>query len=663
MADNYTVLATLKLDDQASAALDKVKSGFSSVHASATKSLAGITDFAKQTASTALGMNLGNMFQGVASTFQDIIQAAKDEATATKKIAGILMMTGKAGESWASLTARAGEYKAELQDLAIKTGVVEDELVEAFEHMTARSAKPPEEIKKLISNMADAAKIVPGGVAAMTNGFQMFEMGMIRAKNPLVSLIKASGLMEGSAKEIAKSLMKMGPEGAMAMGEKAMSQMAEKSKAIPMSMGQMITSLKEMKGSIFETIGGPIFKAIVSSFRGPLESVRKFFKENKEGIEKIAIGLGDSVTGLMLKAGSGLEDTFHYIADNSEKIQAALVTGAQTLYNVLRFMVQHKEVLLALAAAHAVGNSSTAGAVGGLARSAMTSGQAMGSAAGMSAGTASVAGAAMGLAAFTAAIAAVGVAAYQASKLLEENNGHLSIGAGMADANATAIIEYFNTISKGEGLSKKWSAEEEDFYQERKNKLMKYMRDANATEGEIAQALEKINKNWAKHTENREQLAGLEAAQIDMEKASAAPNDGSAEIAMAVRIQNAYAWASSTQNQSAMAYIGSFIAGNIQVQNSLLNAGPQIGLAFDGLADVIGDKAGDFASRLRDEGAKIDPKHAPKPDKAQVNMNGGQTFNIKQEFKDDNADRVAIVFQRDMLRAALTPRQSRIRSL
>jgi hypothetical protein len=43
---------------------------------------------------------------------------------------------------------------------------------------------------------------------------------------------------------------------------------------------------------------------------------------------------------------------------------------------------------------------------------------------------------------------------------------------------------------------------------------------------------------------------------------------------------------------------------------------------------------------------------ANKPPPAVMQFNGGQTFNIKQDFRDQDPDRIAVVFKRDMMRAA-----------
>jgi hypothetical protein len=81
--------------------------------------------------------------------------------------------------------------------------------------------------------------------------------------------------------------------------------------------------------------------------------------------------------------------------------------------------------------------------------------------------------------------------------------------------------------------------------------------------------------------------------------------------------------------------------------------GSAVGLSLKDLANSLGtgsDNLRNFRERLL---AKAAREADSMGGRNQNNIfNGGQVFNIKQDFRDQDPDRVAVVFQRDISRAA-----------
>jgi hypothetical protein len=173
-----------------------------------------------------------------------------------------------------------------------------------------------------------------------------------------------------------------------------------------------------------------------------------------------------------------------------------------------------------------------------------------------------------------------------------------------------------------------------------------------------------MQSNYAEHMQAQGRIEIMEATARRLERqvpdeAGKIPSeftpDLTREAEVATQVQAMYAQASATNNQGMMQYLVNFISGNTAVQGALLQAGTSVGLSFEGLAAILAEKSKDFADKLLGAAGK----GGATPTAPKISMGGGNTFNIKQDFRDQDPDRIAIVFQRDIMRAALTPRQSR----
>jgi len=104
-----------------------------------------------------------------------------------------------------------------------------------------------------------------------------------------------------------------------------------------------------------------------------------------------------------------------------------------------------------------------------------------------------------------------------------------------------------------------------------------------------------------------------------------------------------------------------YLGNSEQLQYALSVAGTKTKGGFAEIIKALEEAGGDlsgvataFKKRFGKEG-----EGDTKPPPTMVHMGGGNTFNIKQDFRDQDPDRIAIIFQRDLIRAAFSPRQSR----
>jgi hypothetical protein len=139
-----------------------------------------------------------------------------------------------------------------------------------------------------------------------------------------------------------------------------------------------------------------------------------------------------------------------------------------------------------------------------------------------------------------------------------------------------------------------------------------------------------------------------------MTKAHDAANDFKNSLAGAVGEGSAskfaaiYNAAVKSHNQAQIDYAVQVLAGSSRLQKELGDAGVQVEGGLTGLAAALKKFDMGAANNMYDAAKK---QLGTKAMQAQVNFNGN-TFNIRQDFRDQDPDRVALVFQSDILRSA-----------
>jgi hypothetical protein len=190
------------------------------------------------------------------------VEAWAESEAQVRSLAGVLTMIDKNANSYEGLKDYAGDIKDGLEEIAMAAGTTDDALVQVFDDVISRGGKSVDQAVELTAAMAQAGKAIPGGATALSSAFEQMQMGVIRAKNPIVGLISASGLLRGNAKSVASEMMKMTPEKQMELAEKAIGRMAEKMEKVPLTFEQAKTSMDVFKGNFMEGMGKPLYEAL-----------------------------------------------------------------------------------------------------------------------------------------------------------------------------------------------------------------------------------------------------------------------------------------------------------------------------------------------------------------------------------------------------------------
>jgi hypothetical protein len=627
------VSAKLTLDDHATEALHKVREGFEHVHEKVQEVQHEMLSFAKQAAATAVGFNFMNGIDSIKEFGHEIINASLEAKAQEKALAGVLLLTDQTGKSMEELKEQAHGIKDEFEEIGFKFGANADELNEAFAQVAERSTKSTEQVIDFTEKMFFAGKAVSGGMQAIAGGFSMIELGNVRASNAVVKLIAAQHMLKGNARDVAKAMMKMTQHDRIELAEKAVERMADKLKpkaGADLGFKQVISAMKSIREQLFETIGNPI----VEQLSKQLNRIHRYFLDNQKTIEHWALTVGEKVGDWVNTAADKIKEGFQYIQTHADEIKKAITEGFETAKSVVQFILDHKEAL-----AIAFGAKAVAPAVGSavnMARGAWGIGKAVQglSGAGMAGvgmeGSAALGAGALGTAAtlglLTAAIVAVGAAGYQMYKLYNELPSKENEASTRMEAMRRNV---------GDGNVK--------FAQRMRDEVVLF----DATLAEAANAM------LAQTQAVAQQMAVLKA-QVD-----ATPV---AETTDSIQsLMGYFNTAAGAHNAAMENYIAKIIAGNSGMLRSMDVAGDAFLKGGEELVAKIDQFNHDAATALRKllDQTKKDAADASKPKPPNYNFNGGQTFNIKQDFRDQDPDKIALVFRQDIMRHTENRVQSR----
>jgi len=119
------------------------------------------------------------------------------------------------------------------------------------------------------------------------------------------------------------------------------------------------------------------------------------------------------------------------------------------------------------------------------------------------------------------------------------------------------------------------------------------------------------------------------------------------------KLSTGFTGAINTHNEAVAVYIANVLVKNKELQAAFLNSTALTGDAMDSLANMIKGKSAELdelAKQLEGAASKDKAKgDKGKPAAPEVSI-GSATFKIEQNFRDQDPDRVAIVFERDIAR-------------
>lgn len=644
------VRAELKLDDLASATLSKIQGGFGKLDSAVSGATRHMLDFAKQTAAVAVGVNLGNIFGGVkdlaTSAFRESVKADDQMKLLSRTMAGLSAVRGK--DMLAFRRDAQGVYE-KLTAIGRASGVAREDLVQAFSQAGANTKRTSTQLEDLIGKAAGASRALGVPVQEVVQGFMEVEKNVVSANNPIIAMVKQANLMRGHSEQIALRFQFMSKWAKEKLAQKALEAMAAKAKEIPLTFAEMGEQLAELKTDTLKIVGAPMAQAL----RPVFESFTKFLGENREGIAQYARMMGEKAKEWILDAAEAAKEGFKYLQTHAEEIKNAIKTGFDYAKAIFKWMIEHKGLI---AGAFIAGKAAPAvGAIGGgvaqfskaivdVAREGIP---ALGLAS--SAAAAGLTGMAITLGAFALAVGGTMLAVDQFRRLMGETNE--------AEQNQTARTD---ALSGYAADFKQWDKTTIAAFDDLKQKIVDNARKLGQDSRAAGEAVEKAYQQHlalSRATEGMQLAAGATAKlPTDESKMNEEQLYQSAKIQSAASIEFSQSMqqAAANGNKAAIEAGVTILRGSTSLQQALLKSGALSAEELEKLADLLGDKVGDLGKKLREQaGFAGEAKATTEKGAVPLNVfNGGQTFQIKQDFRDQDPDRIAAIFSRDLSLAA-----------
>lgn len=234
--------------------------------------------------------------EGVKKMGEELVDLAKeaaeafiDDQRAVRQLAGTFAMLDDGTDSIESINFGAGQLKNELEEVGIEAGQTAAAITGAFDDILERGGHTIDETMHLTEALSQAGRAVEGGPGRLAEAFANIEMGIVRAKNPLVQMISATGMLHGNAKAVAKEMAKMTVEQQIDLAEKAVERMGDRMKAMPRTWDEMTTSIKGEIEKFMEEMGRPIVAPLMSA----VDMIRGFLVSHGEEIEEVFTHAGD----------------------------------------------------------------------------------------------------------------------------------------------------------------------------------------------------------------------------------------------------------------------------------------------------------------------------------------------------------------------------------
>ncbi len=626
------VRAKLKLDDEASAELAKIKRGFGEVSGAQKKTSDGFAEMAKQAAATALAVNFRPAAESVLDFGKSFYTAAAAGDAADTAVAGLVAQVQ--GLPFDKAKKQAQGYGDDLDAIGVKAGVMGDDLAQAYQVMLEISGATKQgtgEALRHVQEISTIAGTLGKSSEGLSREYSLATEGTIRMKGQLFQLLQTTGIFGKHTKDVGTYWASLTEESRIKALDYGMGRVASSMAKAEPSAKQLMVSVENLYDMTKERLGEPlmnelvpILKQVKDEWAGAIPDIEKFAKV-------MAHDLGDAVKEIERNA----MDAFRYLNDHQQEIRAAIREGYDKAKAVVEFILRHKEAIAIAFGAKAVlpGVQAGAGAVKSL--------YGAGSALGAQGFVGQAGGAAAGGVAALALVASVGAALY-ALKTLDDGL------AEQEDDNQRLIKSFRDMADKGDvqGIERVRDTMKmvADVAGKQLDPAMRAMIESAKELAEVTKAATAANEEAIK----KEIQLGVSTAIAGQTNATGDQAANLASNAVFLLI-DAYNTASKQGNAALAQVAAQTIAGSAELQKALLKSGVEVEGGLSDFAEKLVAGASQFASFGDALKAKAAAKTAPAP---VLQMTGGQTFKITQDFRDGDPDRIFMSFQDDVIKAA-----------
>ena len=238
-------------------------------------------------------------------------------------------------------------------------------------------------------------------------------------------------------------------------------------------------------------------------------------------------------------------------------------------------------------------------------------------------------------------------------KYSKESNDHM-----LADANARK--DYLQKLADTGGGFERLSVQQREYNAEIARKFELDAKNYTAL-GMSAEEARRFTDAALHAVDAQQELVGgvqaaedyfknLKATQDAISQVDAGPVNDVVDVMQGLGA--AFTQASTMANMGMQTHIATILSGSRDMQLAFLESAKLTAEGYSALADLLPESAAEFKSELERKARGELGGDVGKGKGTNMNFNGGQTFKIQQDFRDQDPDRIAVLFNRGILRSA-----------
>lgn len=632
------VKAKLTLDDTASTATAHLKESFQELHEQAEKTQEGLT--AMKLVLTELAAHALEVGIEKAKEFgEGLIEAASHGEQVTQRIAG--MTAAVQGVDWDSAKDSATAYFEKVQDIAIETRQPIEDVEAGYARLVEIQGATPAGLQKSLDQtreMAKVANVLGTSVETIGGQFAFMEEGALKVKSQMFQLLQPTGIFEHSTGKVTEWWSKLTNESRADLLAQGLEKLSGRMEQAAPTFKDTVTQLDNVWDTVKERLGD----ALIGPLQPQIQKLEKELSTGSKEFDHYAEELGTHVGEWVQEAADTVKEGFQFIQEHEAEIGADIKEAWQFAKEVMEFIIRHKEVLAAVAIGRSELGKGAISAVSGAAGLVSKAGAAS-SEAGGAFGVGALGGSAAALGVFTLAIGASILALQQWDQLMAVTGGGKSENQFNFEAVQTRIQQMIDAPD-----ASSWGKQQQEQFDHMRENLV-HLSEELGQDGRAAGEL--ADRAYAAHHALREMVDPIDkAAEALAAMSQAADKDWSQQDAAVAAITDGFSNAATAHNVAAQQYVANLLAGSASLQTAFLQSANMSAEGFNSLADMLQGSAKEFAEQLRGKAGLV--AGAAKEVKPTVNFNGGQSFKIQQDFRDQDPDRIAVLFQQGVLKSA-----------
>lgn len=610
----------LVVEDATTDPLNEIADAFEGTDAAAEHAKGGLREFAKGFRDIYEG---GRYAVEMVKGFSEFLTGAAAEGQVADTSLATLMSTVQ-GIPWQAAMEGAQKLGDELDDLGRRTGVATGDIEAGFHALVEVAGATADGVATARAE-AEALATISGAMGTSVEGaareIAFMGEGMLKTKGSMFQLLQSTGVFGSDIKKAKEEWAALSEESRMAKLEEGIAKVAKKAAEMPATFAQTKTSLADVIEMAREKIGEPLIEAIT-----PV-----------------------------------LKDLADFIADHLPQMVELAKDFASILHPLFTFMkavlvywVANKASMVVMNAA-----SGVAGMAGGAIGTAFQA--AGGGLGGALSGGAAMLGpqGAMGLLAVSAYALTEAIGALKDS--LDNTKDSIATQKAMEESLATASKMGSRALFDQIQAMEKQTNELHRLGQMRAEEAIHMDKTIAQYRVQLRQ-MQELDQASAKaaRIEREQQFAGMADAKKKLEFAlknlDAAINDKSWDTAASVQNASetwvtAFNFATKTHDAASQQYLLGILAQSQNLQQGLLKSGLEIEGGLASFADAIQQAGASFVNQISPDIFKAASGHGKVLPSGSM-FGGPTTINVKQEFRNEDPDRIAVVFQRDLQRAA-----------